>query len=86
VTIPTEVNEERRRRLANQHLFRHCYVNCSCETGCHICAYTGLVTKGHAKHASPTTGKRTKSVRRGRPGDMTHSRSNTTGLSRSTPG
>jgi hypothetical protein len=51
VTIPNRVNAERRRRLANQRLFRHCYVNCSCVRGCYVCAYTGLVTKAHAKHA-----------------------------------
>jgi hypothetical protein len=60
VTIPTEVNEERGRRLANQRQLRHYYVKCSCERGCYICAYTGLVTKGHAKHASPTAGKTTR--------------------------
>jgi len=54
MTIPTEVDEDRRRRLANQRLLRHYYVKCSCEQGCHVCAYTGLVTKGHAKH-KPTT-------------------------------
>jgi len=64
VTIPSEVHEERRRRLANQRLFRRYYVNCSCQGGCNICAYTGLVTKGHAKHTSPTSGKTTASARR----------------------
>jgi hypothetical protein len=52
--MPSEFHEERRRRLANQLLFRRYYVDCSCERGCYICAYTGLVTKGHARHASPT--------------------------------
>jgi hypothetical protein len=56
VTIPTEVDEDRRRRLANQRLFRHYYVKCSCEQGCYVCAYTGLVTKGHAKHTPTTSG------------------------------
>jgi hypothetical protein len=54
VTIPTEVHEERSRRLANQRRFRHCYVRCSCERGCYVCAYTGLVTKAHAKLAPAT--------------------------------
>jgi hypothetical protein len=49
VTVPTVVHEEHRRRLANQRLFRHCYVKCWCKQGCYVCAYTGLVTKGHAK-------------------------------------
>jgi hypothetical protein len=54
VTIPTDVNEEYRRRLANQRLFRHFYVKCACERGCYVCAYTGLITKGHAKRTPPT--------------------------------
>ena len=44
MTVPSEFHEERRRRLANQRLFRRYYVDCSCERGCYICAYTGLVT------------------------------------------
>jgi hypothetical protein len=51
VTIPTEVYEERRRRLANQRLFRRYYVKCACKRGCYVCAYTSLVTKAHANHA-----------------------------------
>jgi hypothetical protein len=51
VTFPAEVNEERSRRLANQRQFPYFYVKCSCERGCYVCAYTGLVTKAHAKHA-----------------------------------
>jgi hypothetical protein len=54
VIIPTEVNEDRLRRLANQRLFPHYYVKCSCEQGCLECAYTGLVSKGHPKHTRPT--------------------------------
>ena len=54
MTIPTDVNAERRRRLANQRLFRHYYVKCSCEPGGSVCAYTGLVTKAQAKHAPAT--------------------------------
>jgi hypothetical protein len=38
VTIATEVNEDRRRRLVNQRLFRHYFVKCSCERGCFVCA------------------------------------------------
>lgn len=49
MTIPTLVLEERRRRLANQRLFRDYYVKSSCKQGCYTCAYTGLVSKGHAK-------------------------------------
>ena len=56
MTIPTEVNEDRDCRLANQRLFPHYFVRCSCERGCYECAYTGLVTKGHAKHTPTTSG------------------------------
>ena len=52
---PTGVNDEDHlRRLANQRLFRRYYVECSCERGCHVCAHTGLVTKGHAKQTTPS--------------------------------
>jgi hypothetical protein len=64
VTIPSEVHDEHRRRLANQRLFRRYYVSCSCEGGCNVCAYTGLVTKGHAQHTSTTSGETTESARR----------------------
>jgi hypothetical protein len=60
--MPSEFDEERLRRLANQRLFRRYYVNCSCERGCFICAYTGLVTKGHARHPPPTSGKTTENA------------------------
>ena len=50
----TEATEDRRRRLANQRLFPHYFVKCSCERGCFVCAYTGLVSKGHAKQTRPT--------------------------------
>jgi hypothetical protein len=62
--LPTEVNEDRHRRLANQRLYRHYYVRCSCDQGCYVCAYTSLVTKGHAKRMPPTSGETPKSVRR----------------------
>jgi hypothetical protein len=57
VTIPPEVTEDRRRRLANQRMYRHCYVRCSCERGCYVCAYTGLVTKAHATRMPATSGE-----------------------------
>ncbi len=56
--IPTEINSEHHRRLANQRLFRHYYVKCSCERGCYVCAYAGLVTKGHAKEGHPSQTRR----------------------------
>jgi hypothetical protein len=51
MTVVTDIGKDRRRRLANQALFRHYFVKCSCERGCPVCAYTGLVSRGHAKHA-----------------------------------
>jgi hypothetical protein len=51
-TIASEVNEDRRHRLVNQRLFRHYFVKCSCELGCSVCAYTGMVSKAHAKHTA----------------------------------
>jgi hypothetical protein len=48
MTIPTDVHEDRQRRLVNQRRFRHLFVKCLCERGCAVCAYTGLVSKGHA--------------------------------------
>ena len=61
--IPAEAENERHRRLANQRLFRSYYVNCSCEGGCGICAYTGLV-KEATQDTSPTSGKSTVRARR----------------------
>ena len=49
MTITTDVIEDRDRRLVNQRQFRHLFVKCHCERGCAVCAYTGLVSKGHAK-------------------------------------
>jgi len=49
VTFTTDVKDDRRRRLVNQRRFRHHFVKCICERGCLVCAYTGLVSKGHAK-------------------------------------
>ncbi len=46
--VATEIGEDRRRRLVNQRLFPHHFVQCYCERGCVTCAYTGLVSKGHA--------------------------------------
>jgi anti-anti-sigma factor len=55
-TVTTEVNQERRRRLGNQRRFRRYFVKCSCELGCSVCAYTGLVSKGHAKGVTAGSG------------------------------
>ena len=46
--VATEIGEDRQRRLVNQRRFPQHFVNCYCETGCVTCAYTGLVSKGHA--------------------------------------
>ena len=47
--VTIDVIEDRDRRLVNQRQFRHLFVRCDCERGCAVCAYTGLVSKGHAK-------------------------------------
>jgi hypothetical protein len=52
VTIAAEVEEDRVRRLVNQRQFRHHFVKCPCERGCLVCAYTGLVSKGHARRTT----------------------------------
>jgi anti-anti-sigma factor len=44
-----DVTDDRQHRLANQRSFRPYFVECSCERGCPVCAYTQLVTKGQAK-------------------------------------
>jgi hypothetical protein len=48
-TTADEVKVDRRRRLLNQRAFRDHFVECSCERGCLVCAYTGLVSKGQAR-------------------------------------
>jgi hypothetical protein len=53
MNIAAETRDDRVRRLLNQRTFRDCFVKCSCERGCAVCAYTGLVSKGHAKQAFP---------------------------------
>ena len=43
--------EDRRRRLVNQRLFPRYFVRCSCERGCVVCAFTGLVSLGHTRRS-----------------------------------
>jgi hypothetical protein len=45
----TELSREGERRLHNQHAFPLYFVNCSCERGCAVCAYTGLVSRAEPK-------------------------------------
>jgi hypothetical protein len=47
--LVAEIEGDHHRRLVNQRRFRHHFVECLCERGCLVCAYTGLVSKGHAK-------------------------------------
>jgi hypothetical protein len=49
VTSTTAVKDDRLCRLANQRRFPQYFVACPCARGCLVCAYTGLVSKGHAK-------------------------------------
>jgi hypothetical protein len=53
MNIAAETRDDRVRRLINQRTFRDCFVKCSCERGCAVCAYTRLVSKGQAKQAFP---------------------------------
>jgi hypothetical protein len=41
----TERTREQQRRLTLQRAFPLYFVDCSCERGCVVCAYTGLVSK-----------------------------------------
>lgn len=43
--IVDELKVDRDRRLLNQRAFPDCFIRCSCEKGCLVCAYTGLVSK-----------------------------------------
>jgi hypothetical protein len=49
MNLTDDIGADRVRRLINQLAFRHYFVDCSCERGCAVCAYTGLVSKGEAK-------------------------------------
>jgi hypothetical protein len=55
VNITDEMRRDRKRRLLNQRAFPVCFVNCSCEQGCPVCAYTGLVSMGQAKQMDHQT-------------------------------
>ena len=55
MNIADDVRDDRFRRLVNQRAFRHYFVDCLCERGCAVCAYTGLVSKGQAKRALPVS-------------------------------
>ena len=52
MTNTTDLNDDRLRRLATQRRFPQYFVACPCERGCLVCAYTGLVSKGHAKQTA----------------------------------
>ena len=40
---------DRERRLLNQRAFPRYFVNCPCERGCPVCAYTRLVSRAGGK-------------------------------------
>ncbi len=40
-----ELTRDRERRLLNQSAFPRSFVHCSCERGCLLCAYSGLVSR-----------------------------------------
>ena len=49
MNLADEMRDDRVRRMVNQGAFRDYFVDCLCERGCAVCAYTGLVSKGEAK-------------------------------------
>jgi hypothetical protein len=49
VNPANDVMRDRERRRLNQHAFRRHFVDCSCELGCPVCAYTGLVSRAEAR-------------------------------------
>jgi hypothetical protein len=49
VNTVTELTRDHERRLLNQRAFPSYFVNCSCERGCPVCAYTGLVSRAERK-------------------------------------
>jgi hypothetical protein len=49
MTPVDELRRDRKRRLLNQRAFPLSFVSCSCERGCLVCAYTGLVSRAEAK-------------------------------------
>ena len=52
MTTTTDLKHDRMRRLVNQRRFPQYFVAYPCELGCLVCAYTGLVSKGHAKQTA----------------------------------
>jgi hypothetical protein len=55
MNVADDLRNDRVRRLVNQRAFRHYFVDCLCERGCALCAYTGLVSKGEAKRPLPAS-------------------------------
>jgi len=49
MTPVDELTRDRERRLLNQTEFPGSFVGCSCERGCFLCAYTGLVSRAEAR-------------------------------------
>ena len=56
MTFIDDLRHDRERRLLNQSAFPRSFVSCSCERGCLLCAYTGLVSRAEASqigHRNP---------------------------------
>jgi hypothetical protein len=56
VNTAPDLKRDRERRLLNQNAFPFSFVKCSCERGCLVCAYTGLVSRAESKqvgHPAP---------------------------------
>ena len=55
-----QTRRDRQRRLLNQHAYGRYFVGCSCQQGCLVCAYTGLVSRAEAKqvgHLDPASAR-----------------------------
>ena len=57
MTVTAEITEDCRRRLVNQKLFPEFFVECSCERGCAVCAYTARVSKACLRPTTIESGK-----------------------------
>jgi hypothetical protein len=49
VNTATQLRRDHERRLHNQRAFPLSFVDCSCERGCLVCAYTGLISRAERK-------------------------------------
>jgi hypothetical protein len=55
VNAVNDLTRDRERRLLNQLAFPRYFVNCPCERGCPVCAYTGLVSRAEGTQTGHVT-------------------------------